>query len=124
MPSTRWGASYKPSSSSQRGYRHDYGRRQSIKERKGSENESQTEQLCHSTADNAVLPSKRADTATRSLSGHIQSQPKGLQEFIAAQRVPDPFRSVEKLHELLPDCDKISGPSQNLQVTQWMESID
>ncbi|MBW0567218.1 hypothetical protein O181_106933 [Austropuccinia psidii MF-1] len=67
---------------------------------------------------------KRADTATRSLSGYIQSHPEGLQKCIAAQRVPDPFRSVEKLHEFLPDCEKIPGPSQHLQVTQWMVSID
>ncbi|MBW0589696.1 hypothetical protein O181_129411, partial [Austropuccinia psidii MF-1] len=41
-----------------------------------------------------------------------------------AQRVPDPCRSVEKLHEFLPDCEKLPGPYQNLQVTQWMASID
>ncbi|MBW0560062.1 hypothetical protein O181_099777 [Austropuccinia psidii MF-1] len=29
-----------------------------------------------------------------------------------------------KLHEFLPDCEKICGPSQHLQVTQWMSSID
>ncbi|MBW0493942.1 hypothetical protein O181_033657 [Austropuccinia psidii MF-1] len=29
-----------------------------------------------------------------------------------------------ELHEFLPDCEKIPGPSQHLQVTQWMESID
>ncbi|MBW0562042.1 hypothetical protein O181_101757 [Austropuccinia psidii MF-1] len=66
----------------------------------------------------------QADTTTRSLSGHIQSQPEGLKQCIAGQRVPDPFRSVEKLHEFLPDCEKIPGPSQHLQVTQWMASID
>ncbi|MBW0555031.1 hypothetical protein O181_094746, partial [Austropuccinia psidii MF-1] len=65
-----------------------------------------------------------ADTAARSLSGDLQSQPEGLQQCIAAQRVPDPCRSVEKLHEFLPDCEKIAGPSQHLQVTQWMSSID
>ncbi|MBW0495203.1 hypothetical protein O181_034918 [Austropuccinia psidii MF-1] len=53
----------------------------------------------------------------------MQSQPKGLQQCIEEQIVPDPCRSVEKLHELLPYCEKIPGPSQNLQVTQWMESI-
>ncbi|MBW0571848.1 hypothetical protein O181_111563 [Austropuccinia psidii MF-1] len=31
---------------------------------------------------------------------------------------------MEKLHEFLPDCEKIPGPSQYLQVTQWMASID
>ncbi|MBW0577842.1 hypothetical protein O181_117557 [Austropuccinia psidii MF-1] len=29
-----------------------------------------------------------------------------------------------KLHEFLPDCEKIPWPSQNLPVTQWMASID
>ncbi|MBW0564257.1 hypothetical protein O181_103972, partial [Austropuccinia psidii MF-1] len=66
----------------------------------------------------------QADTTTRRLSGHLKSQPEGLKQGIAAQRVPDPSRSVEKLHELLPDCEKIPGPSQHLQVTQSMKSID
>ncbi|MBW0531591.1 hypothetical protein O181_071306 [Austropuccinia psidii MF-1] len=123
MPSTRSGASYNPSSRSQKGSRHEYGRSQSATEGQGSVNGSRTEILCHSEADNTVLPSKRADTATRSLSGYIQSQPEGLQQCIAAQRVPDPCRSVEKLHEFLPDCEKIPGPSQHLQVTQWMACI-
>ncbi|MBW0577427.1 hypothetical protein O181_117142 [Austropuccinia psidii MF-1] len=97
MPSTRSGASYNPSSSSQKG---------------------------HSDADNTILPSKRADTTTRSLSGHIQSQPQSLQQCTAVQGVPDPGRSVEKLHEFLPDCEKAPGPSQYLQISQWMASID
>ncbi|MBW0516420.1 hypothetical protein O181_056135 [Austropuccinia psidii MF-1] len=80
MPSTRSGAIYNPSSSSQKGYRHDYGRRKSVKEGQGSLDESPTEKLCHSEAHNTVLPSNRAYTATRSLSGHIQSQPEGLQQ--------------------------------------------
>ncbi|MBW0521386.1 hypothetical protein O181_061101 [Austropuccinia psidii MF-1] len=29
-----------------------------------------------------------------------------------------------KLHEFLPDCEKIPGPSQHFSVTQWMASID
>ncbi|MBW0587559.1 hypothetical protein O181_127274 [Austropuccinia psidii MF-1] len=74
--------------------------------------------------DDTILPLKRADTATRSLSRHLQSQPEGLQQCTAAQRVPDPCRSVERLHELIPDCKKIPGSSQHLQVTQWMASID
>ncbi|MBW0530898.1 hypothetical protein O181_070613 [Austropuccinia psidii MF-1] len=117
-------ASYNPSGSSQKGHRPDYGRRQSVTEGQGSIDDLQINKLCHSEADNIILPSKRADTATRSLSGHLQSQPEGLQQCIAAQRVPDPCRSVEKLHEFLPDCEKIPGPSQHLQVTQWMSSID
>ncbi|MBW0474627.1 hypothetical protein O181_014342 [Austropuccinia psidii MF-1] len=71
MPSTRSGASYNPSSSSQKGHRPDYGRSQSVTEGQG------------------------ADTATRSHSGHLQSQPEGLQKCTAAQRVPDPCRSVK-----------------------------
>ncbi|MBW0573240.1 hypothetical protein O181_112955, partial [Austropuccinia psidii MF-1] len=65
-----------------------------------------------------------AETATRSVSGHMKSQAEGLQQCIAAQRVPDPCRSVEKLHGFLTDSEKIPGPSQHLQVTQLMESID
>ncbi|MBW0563376.1 hypothetical protein O181_103091 [Austropuccinia psidii MF-1] len=118
MPSNRSGASYNSSSSSQKGHRCDYGRSQSVTEGQGSVNDFQINKLYHSEADKTVLPSKRADTATRSLSGHLQSQPEGLQECIAAQRVPDPCRSMEKLHEFLPDCEKTPGPSQHLQVTQ------
>ncbi|MBW0520105.1 hypothetical protein O181_059820 [Austropuccinia psidii MF-1] len=66
----------------------------------------------------------QAETTTRSLSEHIKSQTEGLKQCIAAQRVPDPCGSVERLHEFLPDCEKTSGPSQHLQVTQWMASID
>ncbi|MBW0570663.1 hypothetical protein O181_110378 [Austropuccinia psidii MF-1] len=116
MPSTRSGARYSSSSSSQKGYRHDYGRSQSVTEGQGSVNGSQTEKSCDSEADNTVLPSN-------SLCEHIQSQPEGLEQCIAAQRVPGPFRSVEKLHQFLPKCEKIPGPSQHLQVTQWMASI-
>ncbi|MBW0580763.1 hypothetical protein O181_120478 [Austropuccinia psidii MF-1] len=93
-------------------------------EEQGSVDDLQINKLCHSEADNTISPSNRADTATRSLSGHIPSHPEGLQQCIAAQRVPDPCKFVEKLHESLPDCEKIPGPSQHLQVTQWMESID
>ncbi|MBW0563182.1 hypothetical protein O181_102897 [Austropuccinia psidii MF-1] len=83
----------------------------------------QINNLCHSEADNTALPSNRDETVTRSLSGHLQSQPEGLQQCTAAQRVPDPFRPVEKLHEFLPHCEKILGPSQHMKVTQWMASI-
>ncbi|MBW0572114.1 hypothetical protein O181_111829 [Austropuccinia psidii MF-1] len=117
MPSTRSGASYNPLSSSQKGNRCDYSRSQSV-------NDLQINKLCHSEADKTVLPSQRADTSTRSLSGNLQSRPEGLQQCIAAQRVPDPCISLEKLHEFLPDCEKIPGQSQQLQVSQWMASID
>ncbi|MBW0551221.1 hypothetical protein O181_090936 [Austropuccinia psidii MF-1] len=106
------------------GHRRDYGRGQSVTEAQGLVDELQINKLCHSEADNTILPSNRADTATRSLSQPLQSQPEGLQQGVSAQRVPDPCRSVEKLHELLPDCEKVPGPSQHLQVAQWMASID
>ncbi|MBW0537493.1 hypothetical protein O181_077208 [Austropuccinia psidii MF-1] len=124
MHSTRSGASYNPSSRSKKCHRHDYGKHQSVTEGQGSVDDFQINRLCHSEADNTVLPSSRAETATRSLSGHLQSQPEGLQQCTAAQRVPDPCRSVEKLHEFLPDCEKVPGPSQHLQVTQLIASID
>ncbi|MBW0576244.1 hypothetical protein O181_115959 [Austropuccinia psidii MF-1] len=124
MPSTRSGASYNPSSSSQKCHRRYYGRSKSVTEVQGSVDDLQLNKLCHSEADNTILPSNRADTTTRSLSGHIQSQTEGLKQFIAAQRVPDPCRSVENLHEFLPDCEKIPGPSQHLHLTQWMALID
>ncbi|MBW0552507.1 hypothetical protein O181_092222 [Austropuccinia psidii MF-1] len=124
MPSTRSGASYNPSRSSQEGHRHDYGRRKSVTEGQGSVNDLQINKICLSESDNTILPSNRGETTTRSLSGHIKTQPEGLQQCISAQRVPDPCRSVEKLHEFLSDCEKIPGPSQRLQVTQCMASID
>ncbi|MBW0489710.1 hypothetical protein O181_029425 [Austropuccinia psidii MF-1] len=93
-------ASYSHSSSSKKGYRCDYSRRQSVTE------------------------AYRAETTTRSLSGNLKSQKEGLQQCLVAQRVPDPCRSVEKLHEFLPDCEKISGASQHLKFTQWMACID
>ncbi|MBW0475276.1 hypothetical protein O181_014991 [Austropuccinia psidii MF-1] len=100
------------------------GSSQSVTEGQGSVDDLQIKKLCHSAADNTILPSSRADTATRSLSGHLQSQPEGLQQCISAKRVPDPCRSVEKLPEFLPDCEKTPGPSQHLQVAQGMASID
>ncbi|MBW0571309.1 hypothetical protein O181_111024 [Austropuccinia psidii MF-1] len=124
MALTRSGASYNPSRSFQKGHRCDYGRRQSVTEGQGSVDDSQSNKLVNSEADNTLLPSNRADTATRSLSGHLQSQPEGLQHCIAAQRVPHPCISVEKLHEFLPDCELIPEPSSHLQVTQCMVSID
>ncbi|MBW0511844.1 hypothetical protein O181_051559 [Austropuccinia psidii MF-1] len=102
MPSTRLGASYVHSSSCQKGHRREYGRSQSVTEGQGSVDD---------------LPSKTAETSTRSLSGHLQSQAEGLQQCIAAQRAPHPCISVEKLYEFLPDYQKIPGPSQHLKVT-------
>ncbi|MBW0533872.1 hypothetical protein O181_073587 [Austropuccinia psidii MF-1] len=108
---------------SQKGHRRDYGRSQSVTEGQGPVDDFQINKLCNSEADNTVLPSNRADTATRSLSEHLQRQPEGLHKCIGAQRVPDPCRSVEKLNEFLTECEKIPGPCQHLQVTQWMASI-
>ncbi|MBW0587924.1 hypothetical protein O181_127639 [Austropuccinia psidii MF-1] len=124
MPSTRSGASYNPSRSSQKGNRRDYGRSQPGTEGKGSVDDFQTTKIGHSDSDNTILPSQRADTATRSLSGHIQSQPQSIHKFPAVQGVPDPCKFVEKLHEFLSDCEKVPGPSQYLQISQWMASID
>ncbi|MBW0548611.1 hypothetical protein O181_088326 [Austropuccinia psidii MF-1] len=124
MPSNRSNAIYMPSSSSQKGHICDYGSSQSGTEGQGSVKDFHNTKLSNFEADDTILPSKRADTATRSLSGHLQSQPECLQQCTAAQRVPDPCRSVAKLHELIPDCKKIPGSSQHLQVTQWMASID
>ncbi|MBW0577561.1 hypothetical protein O181_117276 [Austropuccinia psidii MF-1] len=98
MPSSRLGESYKPSSSSQKGHRNDYGRSQSDTEEQGSVKVFHNNKLSNSEADDTILPSKTAETATRSLSGHRQSQPDGSQQCTAAQRVPDPCISVEKLH--------------------------
>ncbi|MBW0593908.1 hypothetical protein O181_133623, partial [Austropuccinia psidii MF-1] len=112
-------ASYKPSSSSQKGHRHDYGRNQSDTEGQQSVKDFHNNKLSNSEADDTILHSKRAE-----LSGHLQSQPEGLQQCTAAQRVPDTCRSVGKLHELIIDCKKVPRSSQHLQVTQWMESID
>ncbi|MBW0502049.1 hypothetical protein O181_041764 [Austropuccinia psidii MF-1] len=82
MHSTRSEASYNPSRSSQKAYRGYYGRIQSVTEEQGSVNDTQTESLCHAEADNTVLPSTRADTTTRSLSGHLQSQSEGLKNAL------------------------------------------
>ncbi|MBW0487937.1 hypothetical protein O181_027652 [Austropuccinia psidii MF-1] len=81
MPSTRSGASYNPSGSSQKGRRPAYGRSQSATEGQGSVDDLQINKLCHSEADNTILPSNRADTATKNLSKHLQSQPEGLQKM-------------------------------------------
>ncbi|MBW0513263.1 hypothetical protein O181_052978 [Austropuccinia psidii MF-1] len=106
-----------------KGKRHNYDRSLSATEGQGSVNDSQIDKLCHSEADNTFLPLNKAYTTTSILSGHLKRQPEGIKQCIAAQRVPDPFRSVEKLHQFLPDCEKFSGPSQHLQVAQWMAFI-
>ncbi|MBW0574988.1 hypothetical protein O181_114703 [Austropuccinia psidii MF-1] len=80
MPSTRLGASYNPSSSSQKCHTPDYGGSQSVTEGQGSVYDSKSNQLVHSDAEHTVLPSNRADTATRSLSGYIQIQEEDLQQ--------------------------------------------
>ncbi|MBW0491313.1 hypothetical protein O181_031028 [Austropuccinia psidii MF-1] len=98
MPSTRSGASYSPSRTSQKGYRHHYGRSQSVTEGQGEVNGCQIEKLYHSDADNTALPSKRTENTTRNLSGHLKSHQGSLQQCLAAQRVTDPCRSVEQMH--------------------------
>ncbi|MBW0571690.1 hypothetical protein O181_111405 [Austropuccinia psidii MF-1] len=54
MPSTRSGAIYNPSSSSQKGHRHYYGRSQSVKEGQASVYDLQINKLCHSEADKTI----------------------------------------------------------------------
>ncbi|MBW0583380.1 hypothetical protein O181_123095 [Austropuccinia psidii MF-1] len=66
MPSTRSGASYKPSSRSKKGHRRDYGRSQSETEGQRSVKDFHNNKLSNSDADETILTSKRADTATRS----------------------------------------------------------
>ncbi|MBW0542954.1 hypothetical protein O181_082669 [Austropuccinia psidii MF-1] len=100
LANSRSEESNNPSSSSKKGYRHDYGRSKSVTEGQG------------------------ADNSTRSLDGNLESRTEGLKQCLAEHRVPDPFRSVEKLHEFLADYEKVSGPSQHFQVTQWMASMD
>ncbi|MBW0490380.1 hypothetical protein O181_030095 [Austropuccinia psidii MF-1] len=124
MPSIRSGARYNPSRSSQKVHRRDYVRSQSVTKGQGSVDEFQINKLCHSEADDTVLPSNRADTTTRGLSGHIRRHPEGLKQLIEAHGVPDPCRSLGKLHEFLPYCEKNPGPSEHLQVNEWMVSID
>ncbi|MBW0490578.1 hypothetical protein O181_030293 [Austropuccinia psidii MF-1] len=109
MPSTRSAESYDPSESSQKGYRHYYGRIQSVSEGKGSVNEAQTDKLCHPEADNTVLPSNRAETTTRSLSKHFKSQKKILQECTSEQRIVNTSRTLEKLHESYLTVRKLLG---------------
>ncbi|MBW0588505.1 hypothetical protein O181_128220, partial [Austropuccinia psidii MF-1] len=116
--------SYNPSSSSQKGNRRDYGTSQPGTEEKESVDDFQTTKMGQSDADNTILPSQRAETPTRILSGHIQRQPQSIQQCPAVQGVPDPCRSVEKLNEFLSDCEKVPGPSQYLQIAQWMASIN
>ncbi|MBW0545058.1 hypothetical protein O181_084773 [Austropuccinia psidii MF-1] len=80
---------------------------------------SNTVQKAKDLADNQE-PAITPQAASRKVIDVIKAEADQLQKG-KAQRVPDPCRSVEKLHEFLPDCDKIPGPSQHLQVTQWME---
>ncbi|MBW0493714.1 hypothetical protein O181_033429 [Austropuccinia psidii MF-1] len=124
MPSTRSGDSYKPFSRSQKGHICDYAKSQSVTETQGSVDNLQINKLCHSETDITILPSKRAYTTTRSLSGNLQNQPEGLQQCIAEKSVLDSCRCVEKPHKFLPDCEKIPGPLQHLKVMKWMASID
>ncbi|MBW0581192.1 hypothetical protein O181_120907 [Austropuccinia psidii MF-1] len=112
MPSIRSVSSYNPSSSSLKCYRHDYGRIQSVTEGQESVNESQTNKLFHCETDSTFLPLKRVYTSTRSLSWHIQRQPECIQQCTSAQRLSNPRRPLEKLNELLPDCEEAFGPSQ------------
>ncbi|MBW0465434.1 hypothetical protein O181_005149 [Austropuccinia psidii MF-1] len=98
MPSTRSGASYSPSRSSQKGLRPDYGRSKSVTEGQGSVNGSQIDKLCHSEADNTVLPLNRDDTAIRSFRRHIKSQPVGIKKCTSTQIVSNTCIPLKKRH--------------------------
>ncbi|MBW0469289.1 hypothetical protein O181_009004 [Austropuccinia psidii MF-1] len=119
MPFPRSGASYNPSSSFKRNFERDYGRRKSVSEGQGSLNELQTDKLCYSEAYKTIFPSNRAYTSTRSLSLDTQIQPDGIKHYTSTQRVSNPRISLKKVHQLLPYCEKVSGPSQYFQVTEW-----
>ncbi|MBW0590089.1 hypothetical protein O181_129804 [Austropuccinia psidii MF-1] len=120
MPSTRSGASYNPSRSSQKGNRRDYGRSQPGTEGKGSVDDFQTTKIGHSDSDNTILPSQRADTATRSLSGHIQSHTQSLQQFPAVQGVPDPCRPGENCMNSYLTVRKFLGhPNTSKLLNGW-----
>ncbi|MBW0567572.1 hypothetical protein O181_107287 [Austropuccinia psidii MF-1] len=108
MPSTRSGASYNPSSSSQKGHRRDYGRSQSVTEGQGSVDDLKINKLCHYEADNTILHSNRADNATRSLSGHIQSQPKAYKNALQ-----------HKEYQILADLWK-NGMNSHLTVRKFL----
>ncbi|MBW0469414.1 hypothetical protein O181_009129 [Austropuccinia psidii MF-1] len=71
-----------------------------------------------------MAEANQAETSTRSLSGNIQSQTEGIQQCNSIQRVSNSRRPLEKLHELLLDCEEVSRESQHLQITEWMASID
>ncbi|MBW0552912.1 hypothetical protein O181_092627 [Austropuccinia psidii MF-1] len=95
MPSTKSGASYNSSSRSQKGHRRDYGRSQSVTEGQGSVDDLHTNELCHSESDNTILPSNRADTARRSLSGHLKASQKAYNNELQ-----------HKEYQILPDMWK------------------
>ncbi|MBW0594185.1 hypothetical protein O181_133900 [Austropuccinia psidii MF-1] len=69
------------------------------------------------------LPKDLKTPQEASVDIYIASQ-KAYNNALQHKRVSDPCRSVEKLHEIIPDCKKIPGSSQYLQVTQWMASTD
>ncbi|MBW0476789.1 hypothetical protein O181_016504 [Austropuccinia psidii MF-1] len=53
----------------------------------------------------------------------MKSHPEVIHSCTSTQGVSNSRRPLEKLHELLPDCEKASGPPQYLQFTEWMEFI-
>ncbi|MBW0544348.1 hypothetical protein O181_084063 [Austropuccinia psidii MF-1] len=86
MPYTRSGASYSLSRSSQKDYRHDYGRLQSVTKGQGSVNEGKTEKVCHYEADNIVLPLNRADTPPQGASLDIYKARKKAYNNVFQQK--------------------------------------
>ncbi|MBW0564148.1 hypothetical protein O181_103863 [Austropuccinia psidii MF-1] len=95
MPSTRSGASYNPSSSSQKGHRHDYGRSQSVREVQG------------------------ADTPTRRLSDIFKSRQKAYNNGLKHKEYQilsdlwkncmNPYLTVRKLLGNTNTCKLLNG---------------
>ncbi|MBW0494804.1 hypothetical protein O181_034519, partial [Austropuccinia psidii MF-1] len=92
-------ASHNPASSSQEVHRHHYGRRKSVT--KGKE----------------LKPPQEASVGIYKA---IQKAYNNALQHKEYQILAD----LLKLPEFSPDCEEIPGPSQHLQVTQWIASID
>ncbi|MBW0535721.1 hypothetical protein O181_075436 [Austropuccinia psidii MF-1] len=46
-----------------------------------------------------------------------------MQQCTSTQKVSNPRRPLKKVHELLPDYEKVSESSQYWEVPQWIASI-
>ncbi|MBW0473596.1 hypothetical protein O181_013311 [Austropuccinia psidii MF-1] len=121
MPSTRSGASYNSSSSSQKGYRRDYGRSQSVTQGQRSVNASQVQNY-------AILK--------LIILFHLQTELTPPHEasvdlYKASQKAYNnalQHKEYKILADLWKNCINsylnVKKYMGHLQVTQWMESID